>query len=152
MFRRIQHIHFVGIGGIGMSGIAEVLCNLGFRVSGSDLKSSYATERLQKMGVEFTEGHRAENVGDVDVVVRSTAVREDNPEVLEARRRSIPVIPRAEMLAELMRLKPHTVAVAGSHGKTTTTSMVATVLAHAGLDPTVVVGGVVGAMGSNARL
>jgi UDP-N-acetylmuramate--alanine ligase len=152
MFRRIQHIHFVGIGGIGMSGIAEVLCNLGFRVSGSDLKSSEVTERLQKMGVEFTEGHRAENVGDVDVVVRSTAVREDNPEVLEARRRSIPVIPRAEMLAELMRLKPHTVAVAGSHGKTTTTSMVAAVLGRAELDPTVVVGGVVGALGSNARL
>jgi UDP-N-acetylmuramate--alanine ligase len=152
MFRRIQHVHFVGIGGIGMSGIAEVLCNLGFRVSGSDLKSSYATERLEKMGVGFTEGHRAENVGDVDVVVRSTAVREDNPEVLEARRRSIPVIPRAEMLAELMRLKPHTVAVAGSHGKTTTTSMVAAVLGRAELDPTVVVGGVVGAFGSNARL
>ena len=152
MFRRIQHIHFVGIGGIGMSGIAEVLSNLGFRVSGSDLKSSYATERLQKMGVEFTEGHGAENVGDVDVVVRSTAVREDNPEVVEARRRSIPVIPRAEMLAELMRLKPHTVAVAGSHGKTTTTSMVAAVLGRAELDPTVVVGGVVGAFGSNARL
>ena len=152
MFRRIQHVHFVGIGGIGMSGIAEVLRNLGFRVSGSDLKSSFATERLQKMGVEFTEGHGAENVGDVDVVVRSTAVREDNPEIVEARRRSIPVIPRAEMLAELMRLKPHTVAVAGSHGKTTTTSMIATVLGRAELDPTVVVGGVVGAFGSNARL
>jgi UDP-N-acetylmuramate--alanine ligase len=152
MFRRIQHVHFVGIGGIGMSGIAEVLRNLGFRVSGSDLKSSFATERLQKMGVEFTEGHRAENVGDVDVVVRSTAVREDNAEIVEARRRSIPVIPRAEMLAELMRLKPHTVAVAGSHGKTTTTSMIATVLGRAELDPTVVVGGVVGAFGSNARL
>ncbi|MGB7922173.1 MAG: UDP-N-acetylmuramate--L-alanine ligase [Pyrinomonadaceae bacterium] len=153
MFRRIQHVHFVGIGGIGMSGIAEVLRNLGFRVSGSDLKSSYATERLQKMGVEFTEGHGAENVvGDVDVVVRSTAVREDNAEIVEARRRSIPVIPRAEMLAELMRLKPHTVAVAGSHGKTTTTSMIATVLGRAELDPTVVVGGVVGAFGSNARL
>jgi UDP-N-acetylmuramate--alanine ligase len=152
MFRRIQHVHFVGIGGIGMSGIAEVLRNLGFRVSGSDLKSSFATERLQKMGVGFTEGHRAENVGDVDVVVRSTAVREDNPEIVEARRRSIPVIPRAEMLAELMRLKPHTVAVAGSHGKTTTTSMIATVLGRAELDPTIVVGGVVGAFGSNARL
>src|SRR5918912_1925231 len=152
MFRRIQHIHFVGIGGIGMSGIAEVLCNLGFRVSGSDLKSSEVTERLQKMGVEFREGHSAENVGEADVVVRSTAVRGDNPEVLEARRRSIPVIPRAEMLADLMRLKPHTVAVAGSHGKTTTTSMVAAVLGRAELDPTVVVGGVVGAMGSNARL
>ena len=104
------------------------------------------------MGVEFTEGHAGENVGDAQVVVRSTAVRDDNPEIIEAHRRSIPVIPRAEMLAELMRLKPHTVAVAGSHGKTTTTSMVATVLGHAGLDPTIVVGGVVGAFGSNAHL
>src|SRR3954451_15736096 len=152
MFRRIQHVHFVGIGGIGMSGIAEVFVNLGFRVSGSDLKRSNVTDRLQQMGVEIFEGHAAENVGHPHVVVRSTAVRDDNPEILQANQRSIPVIPRAEMLAELMRLKPHTVAVAGSHGKTTTTSMVATVLAHAGLDPTVVVGGVVGAMGSNARL
>src|SRR5580765_1180006 len=152
MFRRIQHVHFVGIGGIGMSGIAEVLVNLGFRVSGSDLKRSNVTDRLQQMGVEIFEGHAAENVGHPHVVVRSTAVRDDNPEVIEANRRSIPVIPRAEMLAELMRLKPHTVAVAGSHGKTTTTSMVATVLGHAGLDPTMVVGGVVGAFGSNAHL
>jgi len=152
MFRRIQHVHFVGIGGIGMSGIAEVLVNLGFRVSGSDLKGSPVTDRLQRMGVEIFEGHAAENVGQPHVVVRSTAVRDDNPEVVEANRRSIPVIPRAEMLAELMRLKPHTVAVAGSHGKTTTTSMVATVLGHAGLDPTMVVGGVVGAFGSNAHL
>ena len=152
MFRRIQHVHFVGIGGIGMSGIAEVLVNLGFRVSGSDLKRSNVTDRLQQMGVEVFEGHSAENVGRPHVVVRSTAVRDDNPEVAEANRRSIPVIPRAEMLAELMRLKPHTVAVAGSHGKTTTTSMVATVLGHAGLDPTMVVGGVVGAFGSNAHL
>src|SRR5829696_8049594 len=150
MFRRIQHVHFVGIGGIGMSGIAEVLVNLGFRVSGSDLKRSNVTDRLQQMGVEIFEGHAAENVGHPHVVVRSTAVRDDNPEIVEANRRSIPVIPRAEMLAELMRLKPHTVAVAGSHGKTTTTSMVATVLGHAGLDPTMVVGGVVGAFGSNA--
>ncbi|HEY6247354.1 MAG TPA: UDP-N-acetylmuramate--L-alanine ligase [Pyrinomonadaceae bacterium] len=152
MFRRIQHVHFVGIGGIGMSGIAEVLVNLGFRVSGSDLKSSSVTDRLQQMGVEIFEGHAAENVGQPHVVVRSTAVRDENPEIIEAHRRSIPVIPRAEMLAELMRLKPHTVAVAGSHGKTTTTSMVATVLGHAGLDPTMVVGGVVGAFGSNAHL
>ena len=152
MFRRIQHVHFVGIGGIGMSGIAEVLINLGFRVSGSDLKRSNVTDRLQQMGVEFTQGHDAENIGDAHVVVRSTAVRDDNREIVEAQRRSIPVIPRAEMLAELMRLKPHTVAVAGSHGKTTTTSMVATVLGHAGLDPTIVVGGVVGAFGSNAHL
>src|SRR6266536_3213699 len=152
MFRRIQQVHFVGIGGIGMSGIAEVLVNLGFRVSGTDLKRSNVTDRLQQMGVQFIEGHNAENVGDSHVVVRSTAVRDDNPEVIEAQRRSIPVIPRAEMLAELMRLKPHSVAVAGSHGKTTTTSMVATVLGHAGLDPTIVVGGVVGAFGSNAHL
>src|SRR5215210_5647342 len=139
MFRRIQHIHFVGIGGIGMSGIAEVLCNLNFRVSGSDLKSSNVTKRLEKLGVDFAEGHRMENVGDAHVVVRSAAVRDDNPEIVEARHRSIPVIPRAEMLAELMRLKPNSVAVAGSHGKTTTTSMVATVLGRAGLDPTLVV-------------
>src|SRR3712207_6194899 len=153
MFRRVQHVHFVGIGGIGMSGIAEVLLNLGFRVSGSDLRRSEVTERLEKLGAKILEGHAAENMADAPhVVVRSTAVRDDNPEVAEARRRSIPVIARAEMLAELMRLKPHTVAVAGSHGKTTTTSMIATVMAHANLDPTVVVGGVVGAMGSNARL
>src|SRR5215207_6374541 len=152
MFRRIQHVHFVGVGGIGMSGIAEVLLNMGFRVSGSDLRRSDVTARLEQLGAKIYEGHAAEHVSGAHVVVRSTAVRGDNPEVLEAWRRSIPVIPRAEMLGELMRLKPHTVAVAGSHGKTTTTSMVATVLAHAGLDPTVVVGGVVGAMGSNARL
>ena len=152
MFRRFQHIHFIGIGGIGMSGIAEVLANLGFRVSGSDLKKSDVTARLEELGAEVTEGHAAENVGDAHVVVRSTAVRDDNPEIIEARRRSIPVIPRAEMLAELMRMKPHTVAVAGSHGKTTTTSMVATVLGIAGLDPTFVVGGIVRSYLSNARL
>jgi len=152
MFRRIRQVHFVGIGGIGMSGIAEVLLNMGFRVSGSDLKRSEVTARLEALGAKIYEGHAAENINGAHVVVRSTAVREENPEIVEARRHSIPVIPRAEMLAELMRLKPHTVAVAGSHGKTTTTSMVATVLAHAQLDPTVVVGGVVGAMGSNARV
>src|SRR5712664_3364773 len=152
MFRRFQHIHFIGIGGIGMSGIHEVLANLGFRVSGSDVKKSDVTARLEELGVEVTEGHAAENIGDAHVVVRSTAVRDDNPEIIEARRRSIPLIPRAEMLAELMRMKPHTVAVAGSHGKTTTTSMVATVLGHAGMDPTIIVGGVVGAFGSNAHL
>src|SRR2546430_7836313 len=152
MFRRFQHIHFIGIGGIGMSGIAEVLANLGFRVSGSDLKKSDVTNRLEELGAEVTEGHAAENVGHAHVVVRSTAVRDDNPEIIEARRRSIPVIPRAEMLAELMRMKPHTVAVAGSHGKTTTTSMVATVLGIAGLDPTFVVGGIVRSYRSNARL
>lgn len=152
MFRHVKHVHFVGIGGIGMSGIAEVLCNLGFRVSGSDLKQSAVTKRLESLGVRIYEGHAAENVDEAHVVVRSTAVRDDNPEIAEARRRSIPVIPRAEMLAELMTLKPYSVAVAGSHGKTTTTSMVATVLGHAGLDPTAIVGGVVGAFGSNARL
>src|ERR671921_2520893 len=153
MFRRIQHVHFVGVGGIGMSGIAEVLLNMGFRVTGSDVRRSDVTARLESLGAKIYEGHAAENVNGAHVVVRSTAVRGDNPEVLEARRRSIPVIPRAEMLGELMRLKPHTVAVAGSHGKTTTTSMTATILSHAGLDPTVVVGGRVGTMGgSNARM
>ena len=152
MFRPFQHIHFVGIGGIGMSGIAEVLANLGFRVTGSDSKKSEVTARLEELKVDVTEGHRAENVGDAHVVVRSTAVRDDNPEIIEARRRSIPVIPRAEMLAELMRMKPYTVAVAGSHGKTTTTSMVATVLGIAGLDPTFVIGGIVRTYRSNARL
>lgn len=152
MFRPFQHIHFVGIGGIGMSGIAEVLANLGFRVSGSDQKKSEVTARLEELGCEITEGHAAENVGDAHVVVRSTAVRDDNPEIAEAQQRSIPVIPRAEMLAELMRMKPYTVACAGSHGKTTTTSMVATVLGIAGLDPTFVVGGIVRSYRSNARL
>jgi len=152
MFRPFQHIHFIGIGGIGMSGIAEVLANLGFRVTGSDQKKSEVTARLEALKVEVTEGHDAANVGDAHVVVRSTAVRDDNPEIVEARRRSIPVIPRAEMLAELMRMKPYTVACAGSHGKTTTTSMVATVLGAAGLDPTFVVGGIVRSNRSNARL
>src|SRR5918992_1894984 len=152
MFRRIQHVHFIGIGGIGMSGIAEVLVNMGFRVSGSDLRRSDVTARLEEWGRGVAEGHAAENVGDAHVVVRSTAVRDDNPEIAEAQRRSIPVIPRAEMLAELMRMKPYTVACAGSHGKTTTTSMVATVLGIAGLDPTFVVGGIVRSYRSNARL
>ena len=152
MFRSVQHIHFVGIGGIGMSGIAEVLCNLGFLVTGSDAKRSSVTERLASMGVTVNEGHNARNVGEAHVVVKSAAIRADNPEIVEAQARSIPVIPRAEMLAELMRLKPYSVAVAGSHGKTTTTSMIATVLGHSDMDPTVVVGGVVGVFGSNARL
>jgi UDP-N-acetylmuramate--alanine ligase len=152
MFRGVKQVHFVGIGGIGMSGIAEVLCNLGFRVTGSDAKKSKNTERLEKLGAIVFEGHTPENVGAAHVVVRSTAIRDDNAEIVEARRRMIPVIPRAEMLAELMSLKPYSVAIAGSHGKTTTTSMTATVLGHAGLDPTAVVGGVVGAFGSNARL
>src|SRR5438045_7764174 len=151
MFAKIQRIHFVGIGGIGMSGIAEVLLNLGYKVSGSDLKSSSVTDRLANLGAITFEGHRAENITGADVVVTSSAVKPDNPEVTAARAQHIPVIPRAEMLAELMRLK-YGIAIAGMHGKTTTTSMVAAVLAAGGLDPTVVVGGRVDAMGSNARL
>jgi len=149
--RHAAAVHFVGIGGIGMSGIAEVLLNLGYRVSGSDLKESETTRRLGQLGATLFYGHRAENLSHVDVVVISSAVRKDNPEVVAARERKIPVIPRAEMLAELMRLK-YAVAVAGSHGKTTTTSMVATVLNAAGLDPTSVVGGKVNVLGSNAKL
>ncbi len=151
MFRKIQQIHFVGIGGSGMSGIAEVLLNLGYTVSGSDLRRSGVTDRLAALGARIFVGHRTENVGSAHVVVTSTAVRADNPEVVEARRTGTPVIPRAEMLAELMRLK-YGVAVAGSHGKTTTTSMVALVLDKGGLDPTVVVGGRLGVLGSGARL
>ena len=151
MFAKIQRIHFVGIGGIGMSGIAEVLLNLGYKISGSDLKSSAVTQRLAALGANVFEGHAAGNVTGADVVVTSSAVSVINPEVAEARRLHIPVIPRAEMLAELMRLK-YGIAVAGMHGKTTTTSMIAAVLAGGGLDPTVVVGGRVDAMGSNARL
>ena len=151
MFAKIQRIHFVGIGGIGMSGIAEVLLNLGYKISGSDLKASPVTQRLADMGAQIFVGHGAENVAGSDVVVTSSAIVRDNPEVAEAARLHIPVIQRAEMLAELMRLK-YGIAIAGMHGKTTTTSMVATVLAAGGLDPTVVVGGRVDAMGSNARL
>jgi len=151
MFAKIQRIHFVGIGGIGMSGIAEVLLNLGYKVSGSDLKTSAVTQRLATLGATAFEGHRAENIAGVEVVVTSSAIAHDNPEVTEARKLHIPVIQRAEMLSELMRLK-YGIAIAGMHGKTTTTSMVAAVLAAGGLDPTVVVGGRVDAMGSNARL
>src|SRR5687768_3052727 len=153
MFRHVKRIHFIGIGGIGMSGIAEVLCNLGFVVSGSDIKKSKNTDRLEEShGIEIFEGHAAENVGDAQVVVYSSAVKEDNPEVVIAKEKGIPVIPRAEMLAELMVLKPYAVAISGTHGKTSTTSMVATILGHAGVDPTTVVGGVVETLGSNARL
>ena len=151
MFGNIRHIHFVGIGGSGMSGIAEVLLNLGYVVSGSDQKKSPVTERLAGQGAHISEGHAAAHVEGAHVVVLSTAVRPTNPEVVEARRLGIPVIPRAEMLAELMRLK-YGVAVAGSHGKTTTTSMVAMILDKGGLDPTVVVGGRLGVLGSGARL
>jgi UDP-N-acetylmuramate--alanine ligase len=153
MFRHVKKIHFIGIGGIGMSGIAEVLCNLGFIVSGSDIRKSKNTDRLESLfKINIYEGHRAENVGDAQVVVYSSAVKGDNPEVIIAKEKGIPVIPRAEMLAELMTLKPYAVAVAGTHGKTSTTSMVATILGHAGVDPTTVVGGVVDTLGSNARL
>jgi UDP-N-acetylmuramate--alanine ligase len=151
MFAKIQQIHFVGIGGIGMSGIAEVLLNLGYKVSGSDLKSSAVTQRLAGLGAAVFEGHRAENISGAEVVVTSSAIAGENPEVVEAHKLHVPVIQRAEMLAELMRLK-YGIAIAGMHGKTTTTSMVAAVLAGGGLDPTVVVGGRVDAMGSNARL
>ena len=151
MFAKIQRVHFVGIGGIGMSGIAEVLLNLGYKVSGSDLKTSAVTQRLASLGATVFEGHRADNVTGAEVVVISSAISPDNAEVAEARKVHIPVIPRAEMLAELMRLK-YGIAIAGMHGKTTTTSMVAAVLAAGDLDPTVVVGGRVDAMGSNARL
>jgi UDP-N-acetylmuramate--alanine ligase len=151
MFAKIQRIHFVGIGGIGMSGIAEVLLNLGYKVSGSDLKSSAVTQRLAGLGAAVFEGHRAENVSGAEVVVTSSAISVENSEVAEAHKLHVPVIQRAEMLAELMRLK-YGIAIAGMHGKTTTTSMVAAVLAAGGLDPTVVVGGRVDSLGSNARL
>src|ERR1700742_925032 len=151
MFAPSQRVHFIGIGGIGMSGIAEILLTMGYPVSGSDLKKSAVTERLAALGATIYVGHAAENARACDVVVTSSAVARDNPEVVEARSRKTPVIPRAEMLAELMRLK-YGIAVAGMHGKTTTTSMIAAVLAGGALDPTVVVGGRVDAMGSNARL
>jgi UDP-N-acetylmuramate--alanine ligase len=151
MFAKIQRIHFVGIGGIGMSGIAEVLLNLGYKVSGSDLKASAITQRLAGLGATVFEGHRAENVAGAEVVVASSAIAADNSELAEAHAQHIPVIQRAEMLSELMRLK-YGIAIAGMHGKTTTTSMVAAVLAAGDLDPTIVVGGRVDAIGSNARL
>ena len=151
LFAPSQRIHFIGIGGIGMSGIAEILLTMGYPVSGSDLRRSAVTDRLVGLGARIFEGHAAANSAASDVVVTSSAVSPNNPEVLEARVRKIPVIQRAEMLAELMRLK-YGIAVAGMHGKTTTTSMVAAVLAAGGLDPTVVVGGRVNALGSNARL
>jgi UDP-N-acetylmuramate--alanine ligase len=150
-FRNFQRIHMVGIGGIGMSGIAEVLLTLGYSVSGSDIKPSPITERLESLGAAVREGHHAENVEGAHVVVISSAIQKDNPEVVEAHRRKIPVIPRAEMLAELMRLK-YGIAVAGAHGKTTTTSLVASILAAARLDPTFVVGGRVNQAGTTARL
>ncbi|MFZ0641391.1 MAG: UDP-N-acetylmuramate--L-alanine ligase [Candidatus Acidiferrales bacterium] len=149
-FGNFQRIHLIGIGGSGMSGIAEVLLALGYAVSGSDIKPSTTTERLRNLGARIFEGHEAQHVHGAQVVVASSAVRPDNPEILEARKQKIPVIPRAEMLAELMRLK-YGIAVAGAHGKTTTTSLIASVLAAAGFDPTFVVGGRVNAAGTNAR-
>jgi UDP-N-acetylmuramate--alanine ligase len=151
MLGRTRRVHFVGIGGIGMSGIAELLVNLGYAVTGSDLRRSEITDRLASLGVGISIGHDARNLGDADVVVVSSAVHADNPEVVAARTRHVPVIPRAEMLAELMRLRAG-IAIAGAHGKTTTTSMVAWMLERAGLDPTAVIGGRLSAFGSNARL
>src|SRR5688572_7081208 len=151
MYKRYQHIHFVGIGGIGMSGIAEILVNLGYRVSGSDEKRGEAVERLEQMGAKVFTGHAAGHIEGAHVVVYSSAIARGNVELQTARQRQIPTIERAEMLAELMRLK-YGIAVAGTHGKTTTTSMVGTVLAEGRYDPTIVVGGRVAAFGSNARL
>src|SRR5512143_3550304 len=151
MKHKVKRIHFVGIGGAGMSGIAEVLANQGYEVSGSDLAENAATRRLSAMGVRVTVGHAAANVAAADAVVVSTAVADDNPEVAAARERRVPVVPRAQMLAELMRIK-HGVAVAGTHGKTTTTSLVASCLAEGGLDPTFVIGGRLVSAGANARL
>ena len=149
--RRIRRVHFVGIGGTGMNGIAEVLVNQGFDVSGSDLQESRSTRHLKKLGAKVFIGHDAEHLDDVDVLVASTAIPQDNPEIVAAKEARIPVVPRAEMLAELMRFK-RGIAVAGTHGKTTTTSLAASILAEAGMDPTFVIGGVVNAWGSNARL
>ena len=151
MYGKIRRIHFVGIGGIGMSGIAEVLLNLGYQVSGSDLRTSDLTRRLEELGGTVYYGHATKNVQDAQVVVTSTAVSGDNPEVVEAHRLLVPVIPRAEMLAELMRMK-YGIAIAGTHGKTTTTSMVSTLLSQGGIDPTSVVGGRLNSLGSNAKL
>jgi UDP-N-acetylmuramate--alanine ligase len=151
MKHKVKNIHFVGIGGSGMSGIAEVLSNLGFGISGSDLADNATTRRLAGLGVRTMVGHATENVAGADAVVVSTAVKEDNPEVIAARSRKVPVVPRAQMLAELMRLKQG-IAVAGTHGKTTTTSLVASILAEGGMDPTFVIGGRLNAAGANARL
>ncbi len=150
MYQKNYHIYFVGIGGIGMSAIAELLLSLGYRVSGSDLKLSAITQRLGSLGATIFNGHRADQLRDVDVLVTSTAISKDNPEVVEAAARAIRTIPRAEMLAELMRIK-YAIAVSGAHGKTSTTAMVATILNQAGLDPTVVVGGLLKSIGTNAR-
>jgi UDP-N-acetylmuramate--alanine ligase len=149
--RRVRRIHMIGVGGTGMSGIAEVLVNLGYEVGGSDLRDSAVTRRLREKGIEIFIGHAAKHIGDADVVVSSSAVDENNPEVVAAREARVPVVPRAEMLAELMRYR-HGIAVAGTHGKTTTTSLIAAVFGAAGLDPTFVIGGLVNSVGSNAQL
>ena len=151
MKHKVKNIHFVGIGGVGMSGIAEVLLNLGYVISGSDLKESAATRRLQRLGARIFIGHASDNVAHADAVVTSTAVADDNPEVVAARERRVPLVPRAQMLAELMRFKQG-IAIAGTHGKTTTTSLVASILAEGGADPTFVIGGRLTAVGANARL
>lgn len=151
MKHKVKHIHFVGIGGSGMSGIAEVLLNLGYTISGSDLGSNAASKRLAQLGAKVMLGHTAENIEGADAVVTSTAVKGDNPEVIAARAKHIPIVPRAMMLAELMRLKSG-IAIAGTHGKTTTTSLVASVLAQGGLDPTFVIGGLLNSAGANAKL
>jgi len=148
---KIRHIHFIGIGGSGMSGIAEVMLNLGYKISGSDLAAGKVTEYLQQCGIKIVIGHMSSNIQDADVVVKSTAIKDDNPEVVEAKQRRIPVIPRAEMLAEIMRFR-YGIAVAGTHGKTTTTSLVASVLAQADMDPTFVIGGKLNSAGTHARL
>src|SRR5512138_2719489 len=151
MKHAVKHIHFVGIGGAGMSGIAEILHNLGYTVSGSDQSASATTRRLAALGIRIAIGHAAEHIAGAEAVVTSTAVRGDNPEVIAARARRVPVVPRAVMLAELMRLK-RGIAIAGTHGKTTTTSLVTSVLAEAGLDPTFVIGGLLHSAGANSRL
>ena len=151
MKHAVKHIHFVGVGGAGMSGIAEILHNLGYDVSGSDQNDSATTRRLASLGIRISIGHDAGNIAGAEAVVTSTAVRADNPEVIAARARRVPVVPRAVMLAELMRLKSG-IAIAGTHGKTTTTSLVTSVLAEAGVDPTFVIGGRLNAAGANSRL
>jgi UDP-N-acetylmuramate--alanine ligase len=152
MYGKTKHIHFVGIGGIGMSGIAELLANLGYRVSGSDLRRSKITDRLSRLGCRVFEGHDSKYIEGAEVIVASSAIADDNPEILAAREQGIPVVMRAEMLAELMRLQKYGIAIAGSHGKTSTTSMVSWIMAEAGLDPTIVVGGKVDCLGGNAKL
>jgi UDP-N-acetylmuramate--alanine ligase len=153
VFHKIERVYFVGIGGIGMSGIAEVLLNLGFKITGSDVRKTDITERLEELGAHIFYGHKEENIADsdVDVAVISSAIRQDNPEVKKAKELFIPVIQRAEMLAELMRMK-YSIAVAGAHGKTTTTSLISSILGHAGIDPTCVIGGKLNSLGSNAKL